>query len=410
MPRTSRCSLLVLAWLALAGISPAETDDLAVLLKTIQRVESRGKGNRDAGLAWRRLAQADASSLPAILLAMDDANPLAANWLRSAAETIADRQLDRRTALPVEGLEAFVLDTRHDPRGRRLAFELLERVDPAAPDRLIPGMLDDPALEFRRDAVNRLLDHAGRLKQDRKFDDAARIYLQALDAARDQDQTEAIAASLDKMGRPVDLAEHFGFVLDWQLIGPFDNAGGQGFDRVYPPESAIELMGRFVGKNGEVVWAPFATNDVYGVVDLAKALGPHKGAAAYAVAEFTAAAECDVELRIGSPNALKVWVNAQLVFERDEYHRGMEAVIEGPKTVLRPVVDQFHVPARLRLGRNAILIKVCQNEQTEDWAQLWQFQVRVCDASGAAILSTTRPPSARDIVRGAAARSRESSP
>jgi hypothetical protein len=44
----------------------------------------------------------------------------------------------------------------------------------------------------------------------------------------------------------------------------------------------------------------------------------------------------------------------------------------------------------LRRGKNAILIKVCQNEQTEDWAQRWQFQFRVCDASGTAILSADR--------------------
>ena len=52
-------------------------------------------------------------------------------------------------------LDEFVRDTRHDPRGRRLAYELIAKVDPSAPDRIIPGMLDDPSVEFRRDAVAR---------------------------------------------------------------------------------------------------------------------------------------------------------------------------------------------------------------------------------------------------------------
>jgi hypothetical protein len=39
----------------------------------------------------------------------------------------------------------------------------------------------------------------------------------------------------------------------------------------------------------------------------------------------------------------------------------------------------------LKAGRNEILIKVCQNEQTDAWAQKWSFQLRVCDALGGAV-------------------------
>lgn len=85
-------------------------------------------------------------------------------------------------------------------------------------------------------------------------------------------------------------------------------------------------------------------------------------------------------MRLGTVNAYKVWVNGKLIFARDEYHRGMR-------------MDQYKLTAPLEKGRNLILVKLCQNEQTEDWAQKWEFQLRVCDASGAAILSTTRPAS-----------------
>ena len=90
-----------------------------------------------------------------------------------------------------------------------------------------------------------------------------------------------------------------------------------------------------------------------------------------------------VDIRLGTPNAWKLWVNGQLLFGRDEYHRNMQ-------------IDQYRVRTPLKKGRNVLLLKVCQNEQPEDWAQRWQYQVRVCDAAGAAVLPVTLKTSRRD--------------
>jgi hypothetical protein len=98
----------------------------------------------------------------------------------------------------------------------------------------------------------------------------------------------------------------------------------------------------------------------------------------YLATEFYSPASRRVELRLGTPNAWKVWVNGRLLFGREEYHRGMS-------------IDQYKVAADLESGRNVILLKVCQNEQKEDWAQNWKFHLRVCDSIGKAILSTDRP-------------------
>jgi hypothetical protein len=45
----------------------------------------------------------------------------------------------------------------------------------------------------------------------------------------------------------------------------------------------------------------------------------------------------------------------------------------------------------LKPGENVLLLKVCQNEQDQDWAQRYQFQLRVCDSTGSAVqpVSTT---------------------
>jgi hypothetical protein len=48
-------------------------------------------------------------------------------------------------------------------------------------------------------------------------------------------------------------------------------------------------------------------------------------------------------------------------------------------------MDQHVGQGTLKAGRNEILVKVCQNEQKEDWAQLWSFQLRVCDNLGGAV-------------------------
>ena len=96
-------------------------------------------------------------------------------------------------------------------------------------------MLNDPSVEFRRDAVTRLIDEAAGLEGAQRPIDAGRVYLKALQGARDQDQTEAVVKALEKLGHHVDLPEHFGFVMDWKLIGPFDSTANKGFTRLCIP-------------------------------------------------------------------------------------------------------------------------------------------------------------------------------
>ena len=104
---------------------------------------------------------------------------------------------------------------------------------------------------------------------------------------------------------------------------------------------------------------------------------------AYAAAEFQTAAAHEVEIRVGSENAIRVWLNGRLLIESPAYHS-------------LAAMDQFVGHGTLRAGRNVILVKVCQNNQTEDWARAWQFQLRVCDATGRAILATDRPPASEE--------------
>jgi hypothetical protein len=167
--------------------------------------------------------------------------------------------------------------------------------------------------------------------------------------------------------------------MEWKLIGPFEHGDPPGFDTVFPPEKKINLGASYPGKIEPVAWIDGVSSDDYGLVDIKKLIGRHKNAVAYGLAEFTSTQRRPVELRIGTYNAMKVWLNDKLLFAHEEYHHGS-------------AVDQYRIQGVLEPGRNRILVKVCQNDQKEDWAQNWQFQLRVCDATGAAVLSTTRPP------------------
>ena len=156
--RTSLVSL-ILGVVALSGLV-ARADDPGALIESIRSVEALGEGNSTAAEAVRELSNSDAGVLPEILAALDEANPLAENWLRGAFEVIASRTLGSDAEFPREELESFLLDRDQYHRARRLAYEWLLQADPTAADRLVPGMIDDPSPELRREAVARLIDRA----------------------------------------------------------------------------------------------------------------------------------------------------------------------------------------------------------------------------------------------------------
>jgi hypothetical protein len=277
--------------------------------------------------------------------------------------------------LPTAALAAFLFDTSHSPRARQQAFDLIAKTQPETADTLVPGMLSDPDPALRRPAVQRLIDAAGEADEDAK----TVVLQQALGAARDVDQVEEVASALEKLGLEVDLPEHFGFLMRWKTIGPFDNTGKAGFDRVFPPEEEVDLDAVYEGKDGEVRWRDFVSADRFGMVDINKAYTPLKGVVAYAYTEFESGSARPAELRLGCKNAWKVWLNGELLFARDEYHRGMR-------------IDQYQMPAQLNEGKNTILVKLCQDEQQQEWTVQWQFQLRVCDATGTAVLASNRLP------------------
>lgn len=330
-------------------------------------------GTAEHQQAWKQLASVGPAKIPALLRSLRGANAVAENWLTSAADTVADTALRRGEELPTEQLVELVRDRSAPARGRQVAYEMVRRTHPERATALLTHMLDDPNANLRYDAVARLLSQAEDLpkaQQEQKLE----LLHTILDAARDLEQLRACKSELKALGETVDLTTHMGFLTSWKMIGPFDNTGKRGFEKAYPPEKEIDFTQTYAGKAGPVSWLeqPVTTDVEFGNFDLTKTFGPVKGAVVYAYTEFESDRNREAFIRYASNNGTRLWVNGELVASNPVYHTGA-------------LVDQYIAPIRLKEGTNQILLKICQNEQTESWAQSWDFMLRVTDELGGAI-------------------------
>lgn len=349
--------------------------DVAPQLAKIKTVRTEGKGNDEARTAWKDLVKVGPTALLPALTAITEYDVIPNNWLRAAVDAIAEKMTQNKQPLPVEELETFVKDHKHSTVGRRLAYEWLCRADATAPARLLPSLLDDPGSELRRDAVAAVIQKGDKQLAAKDTTGAAGTFRTAFDKARDVDQVDQLAQKLDKLGVKVDVSTHYGCILNWKVIGPFDNTGGRGFQTVYPPEMGVDLAQTCKGKNGETLkWSDQAGRDTRGLVDLNKVYdGMLKGTTAYGYAVIDSPRAQKVELRAGTKNAVKIFLNGKQIFARDEYHH----------TVTQ--LDNHVAFGTLKAGKNEVLLKVCQNEQKETWTKEWEFLLRICDELGGGV-------------------------
>lgn len=369
MTRFSLFALLILTWPTLGRAEESLT--------------SLGKLARDpqkAQVVLRELTERRDLTLLSVLEAMQGQQDLAKNLYLSLAQTIADRD----TTAAVEVCKQFLQQRSQDPTARYWAFTYVTTYLPSLREKLLESMTDDPCPELRYEAIGLQLERlssagssgeAGPTASDR-----VAAYQELLQLARLPEQVQQIASKLEELGTKVNLLQHFGFIANWSTVGPFDNVGQAGFNVSYPPEQdyvAKKLLEgldslAYDGKEKGLKWRSLTTDKSDGKVDLNTPYSNAKGAIVYAFSQFDAGQDRQAEIRVGSTNAIKVWFNGQLVIDREVYHAGDQ-------------IDQYIAPIQLKAGKNLILLKVCQNEQTEQWAQDWFFQVRLSDSTGLAV-------------------------
>jgi hypothetical protein len=368
-------ALMLSAMLCAAPV--AADDETARALAAIKAVSREGKGNDNAAPAWKTLVTQGVPALMPTLEAMSDDNPTAANYFRTAIDAIVESELAAGRKLPADKLEAFATNPKYSAAGRRLAYELLIAQDRAAKARLLPRFLDDKSADLRREAIERELELIERTITPA----STRARLEKLFTyTRDKDQIESLAKMVQQNGGRANITEHFSFVTCTSLVGPFDAPESKGFSTAYPPDSAKDSTGKFKGKEkADIKWQAFNTADKYGTFDLNKLVGKHKDAVAYALVVLVAEQDTSCEIRVTSPNSVKIFLNQKELFGREEYHHGA-------------AFDAHTTQAALKKGENVLVLKVCQNNQTDSWAQDWQFQMRVCDGTGGQLAGVKQLP------------------
>lgn len=172
-------------------------------------------------------------------------------------------------------------------------------------------------------------------------------------------------ASLERRGdveRARAIWKPLGLLESWRIVGPFDNERGRGFETAYPPQTGLELAGRYDGKTREVFWRFLPRPPLAGLVDLNALLRPNDEALAYALTFVRADKPVDVALRFGTDEGFQVWVNGVLVGSAD---------VHRPQSF-----DQTALGVRLRQGWNVILLKVTEAKES------WEFRARLTGTDG----------------------------
>jgi len=344
------------------------------LLKELTAASKKGTAASPAArAAWDKLVACGPTALPSILEAMDTTDTVVANWLRTAFERIieADRKAGAR-GIDADKLLAFAQDPKRQGRARRLALEVVENLRPGTTKQLIDGWLSDP--EFGYDAVQEQIQKGEKFAEMGESDVARGLYLTAFRASRDVPQAQKLAARLQ--GR-VSLAEHFGFLTDWYVIGPFDAGQMKGFKTVYPPEERIDLAAEVDGRGGQLKWQRYRAKEALSglparavLVNLLEPLGNHEDCVAYAYTAFTVPAAEEVEFRGSADDNFQVWVNGKREFGFEEYRNGIR-------------LDRHRFKVKLRAGENKVLVKICQAplDQTNPEPN-WEFLLRLVDRAG----------------------------
>jgi hypothetical protein len=366
-----RLSVCLLAVGLLVVPPSACAGDIDEELAVMAHAGPQGAGSAAARKACDALSARGTDLLPRLLTAMETENPVAANWFRSAYETIVEREFAKTApSFPDADLRAFVADAKHLGRVRRQALALCDRLDPQYSSQRIPEMLEDP--EFRDDAVEWALAAGQQALVAGDSETARAEFHQAFEHSRDSGQTARAAAKLAGFGEQVDIPAHLGLVVDWWLVGPFDAPRFSGFAREFPPELSVDLRAEYIGQEGRpIAWVRHRTPDSLGLLNLAVAIAPAKEAVGYAYTRLVSPTDQAAQLRCGADDNCTVWLNGEKVFVREQWLNGIR-------------FDRFVAPVRLRSGPNELLVKICQGPPNKDpqVANNWSLQLRFCDASG----------------------------
>lgn len=291
----------------------------------------------DATDEERTLILAGLEGLAEHFAAADDRVAAGATWLAIYRATEDNAQRDRAA----DGLRRFPVAEAADV--------LIDIVNPedigGMPVGALAGMaaaLRDAGLDAKAEEVIGVL-HG-------KMNDAASVQ-QIIDYAH-------------ATGTIGDWEPRLGFVKEWHVLGPFLFSKDAGFQPPPFDPAAPDLAASHEGKDGPVSWVAHRQEGVPAHVNLMGLIGAMDNATAFVVTTIHADKAGPAEIRTGSDDGLRLWVNGEEVHANNT-DRGA-------------AVDDDIVPVTLKAGDNTLVAEICQN------AGGWGFILRVSGPEGAA--------------------------
>lgn len=361
--------------IVLCSMCRVKADDARSIRFAIRMVQTSGDSPDTSAFAYRAakyLGSMDTEAIPTILNAMRSQPLTVVNFLRCAFDDIADQELaaggknvDRKA------LRTIMEDSQHSGYARRLALDLLDRLEPGTTHRFLLSQLGD--IEFSADAVGETLVRATEINNAGDTIGATTLLKTAFSATVEPEQTRIVAAQLKQLGAQADVAGHLGTVTHWQIVGPFPGRDMKAVTDVFPPEEKIDLAATYDGKSGLIAWKSFTQDSNDEWIDFKKVLGDADDAIAFATANVVSDRDQEVELRAGADDNLQLWVNGERVLASIEYYQ-------------RPRTDRHRIKVRLKPGSNTILAKVCEAKlppgPPSGGPARWQFGLRIVDERG----------------------------
>lgn len=180
----------------------------------------------------------------------------------------------------------------------------------------------------------------------------------ARSALKDPALNEEAGAAVELIQKGLErLHKNEGFILIYEVSGPYDKAGKSGpelFGEAFDPES---------GKGSWKAQTVESRGDDTGLLDFMKLSGAGNDKAAYARARLRMDKKSQARLELGSDDGLKVWLNG-VAIHANNASRGHE-------------FGNDLVPVKLKKGENILLFKVVNGGGD------WSLSCRVRDPKGA---------------------------
>lgn len=197
---------------------------------------------------------------------------------------------------------------------------------------------------------------AGRTEEGQKLMDEILPRLTTSDAVR------RAAHAMRVEGPNPEFARLIGVVNRWHFIGPFFWNPGTGFEPTFFGEPEVNLDAVYNVDGHELKWRVVESDDVVGVYNLSAVIENVENAVAFAFVRIQVEAGGPAQVRAGSDDGIRVWVNGDVVLEKD-VDRGYD-------------IDQDIADIELKPGMNELLVQITQR------AGGWAFCLRLTHPDG----------------------------